>query len=106
MKIHVSLELFASPTQPFCELSGELDLIAVPAIGSGISFLFPNNQVLPINVSGFPGILRVVDVWFTPQGLGSPVSAKLEDVVLGSRDDALAVMQFLQRGSGLVANEV
>jgi len=106
MKIHLTLELFASPTLPYCEVSGEIDLVTVPTIGSGISFLFPNNRVLPINVARFPGILRVTDVWFTPQGLGNPVTVKLEDLVLDSKADASAVMQFMERGFGLAGNVV
>ena len=106
MKVRVTAKLFASPVEAFAEVSCELDLVSVPAIGSGVAFLFPNNEVMPIAVPSFPGILRVSDVWFAPQSLGNAVTIKLEDVVLTSRFEAQTVMRFLEQGFGLVGDEV
>lgn len=106
MKIRITLDLFFGTAGAFGDVSGELELITVPCIGSSISLLLPANQeTLPINVEGFPGILKVVDVLFNPSALGAPVTVKLEDVVLRSEDDAREVMKYLERGFSLFGDE-
>jgi hypothetical protein len=106
MKIRISLSLFFGSTGALGDVSGELDLIAVPSVGSSISLLFPTNQqTLPINMEDFPGVLKVVNVLFNPSGIGAPVTVTLEDVVLKSESDARIVMKYLEQGFGLFGDE-
>lgn len=106
MKIHVDLSLFCGPTGAFGNAHGELDLPAVPTVGSSIMFLSPRKGVVPVVVPGFDGSVKVTDVRFAPApSLTAGVSLSLDDLVLQCEGDARRVMQYLEEGFGLLGDE-
>jgi hypothetical protein len=98
---HIDFSIFLSDGSAFGNIHGELELPSIPRIGEGISFLFPNNGVMPIVLPEFLGILRVENVTYTPQSLGTSISISLDSVVLRNSADALSLWEFMQAGYGL-----
>jgi hypothetical protein len=105
MKINVDLSLFYGSTGAFGRVSGEIDLPVVPQMGNTVSFMFPNNDVLPVIVKGFDGLVTVAGVRFAPQSLKTAVTLDLGEVVLETREDARKVMTYLEEGFGLFGEE-
>ena len=105
MKLNIELSLFYGSTTAFGNMSGELDLPTVPQTGNTISFMFPNNNVQPVVVGGFDGLLTVSGVRFAPQSLKTAVTLDLGEVVVQTREDARRVMTYLEHGFGLFGDE-
>jgi len=105
MKLNVDLSLFYGSTGAFGRVSGELDLPAIPQTGNTISFMFSNNDVAPVIVNGFDGLVTVAGVRFAPQSLKTPVTLDLGEIVLHTREDARKVMTYLEEGFGLFGDE-
>lgn len=105
MKINIQASIYTTAGAAVGQISGTLELQAVPPIGTAISFLFTNNDVASIVVPHFSGILRVIDVTFVPNALRASISLNLEDLVLESVDDARIVMKYLEQGFGLFGDE-
>ena len=98
---HIDFSMFLSDGSAFGNVHGELELPSIPRVGEGISFLFPNNGVLPIALPEFLGILQVENVTYAPQASGTSVWLSLDPVVLGNSADALSLCEFMQAGYGL-----
>jgi hypothetical protein len=103
VKIRIDVSIFSSPIAAYGNVSGPIDLVAVPSVGNTVSFLSPKNGVPGIQVSGFSGVLKVTDVRFSPNSPTDPVSVCLEDVVTESVGAAQEVMGFLESGFDLFA---
>jgi hypothetical protein len=101
---HLDFSVFLSDGSAFGNVDGQMELPGIPRIGESISFLFPNNGVMPVVLPDFPGILRVEGVIYTPQALGTPISLSLEPVTLRTSADAITLFAFLQSGYGLYGN--
>ncbi|GAB3358583.1 hypothetical protein GCM10027430_29250 [Lysobacter tyrosinilyticus] len=100
----IDFSIFLSDGSAFGNVDGELELPGIPRIGESISFLFPNNGVMPIALPDYPGILRVENVSYAPLALGTSVLLSLEPVTLRTSSDALALCEFLQASYGLYGN--
>jgi len=105
MKLNLQLALFCGSTAAFGNISGEIDLPAVPQTGNTISFMFPNNDVHPVIVNGFDGLLAVIGVRFAPQSLKTAITLDLGEIMLQTREDARKVMTYLENGFGLFGDE-
>src|SRR5258706_7488472 len=106
MKVHVDLSLFYGATGAFGNVHGDLELAAVPFIGSSVVLAPALNETLPVLVPGFNGIVKVTDVRFAPAtSLVREVSLSLDDLALQSVDDARQVMKYLEEGFGLFGDE-
>ncbi|SHM96348.1 hypothetical protein [Rhizobacter sp. OV335] len=105
MKLNLELALFYGSTAAFGNMSGEIDLPVVPQTGNTISFMFPNNDVQPMIVSGFDGLLTVAGVRFAPQSLKTAITLDLGEITVQTREDARKVMTYLENGFGLFGDE-
>lgn len=106
MKVHIDLSLFYGASGAFGNVHGDLELVAVPFIGSSVVLAPALNETLPVLVTGFNGIVKVTDVRFAPAtSLVKGVSLSLEDLVLESAEDARKVMNYLEEGFGLFGDE-
>jgi hypothetical protein len=102
---NLDFSVFVDPSTAFGNVTGNIELAAVPRIGEQISFLFPKNGVSPIILPGFQHALRVEGVIYNAN---SPVAAtliSLETVVLTSASDAMLLFKFLEDGFGLFGSE-
>lgn len=105
MNIYVDLSVMSSEVSPGGRVSGILDLVAVPEIGSTLVLARPSNGVPYISVDGFTGHLRITDVRFEPSSEAVSVALSLEDVTVPTMTDVRKVMSFLTEGFGLSAEE-
>jgi hypothetical protein len=105
MKIYIDLSVLTNAAA-VGRVHGELELAAVPPIGSRLVLSSPKNGVLPIQVSGFTGQLRICEILFWPVSPDTvSVSLMLDDVVVASISEGREVMKFLEDGFGLYVDE-
>ncbi len=103
MKIAVDLSVFVKDVKSVGRVSGFLELEGLPSRGDTVSFFLPLDiQVPPCTVRDCNLLLEVERVIFTPlpNAIGG-VSLSLEDLVLQSDKDALAVVKYLESGFNL-----
>lgn len=107
MKISIDISLFfGKDGSAFGNVHGQLELVAVPSVGSLVNFVFPLGSTPPLNIDRFSGFLAVKTVRYTPMPcVGAPVSLEMEDVILNDRDTASALMSYLVKGFGLYGDE-
>lgn len=107
MRIAVDLSIFVKDVKSVGSISGFLELEAFPSKGDVVSFLFPlDTQAAPCTVRDCNLLLEVERVTFTPlpSAIGG-VSLSLEDLILQSDQDALAVVKYLESGFNLFFDE-
>lgn len=105
MKIYLDFSVLAADGAAVGRISGAIDFVAIPPIGSLIVLTRPANGVLPITVDGFSGHLQVAGLRFEPSSSTTSIAASLEDVVVPTGADGLKVMRYLADGFGLFAEE-
>ncbi|MCW7541263.1 hypothetical protein OOT46_25975 [Aquabacterium sp. A7-Y] len=105
MKIYVDFSVFSSDGTAVGRVSGTVDLVAVPPLGSFLMLNQPRNGTMPKFIEGFTGRLRVTELQFQPSLEEVGVAASLEDVVVPSVEDARELMRFFQEAFGLSPDE-
>ena len=101
MKIKIDVSVFTNDAA-IGMVDGEIKLPVVPAIGSIICMSTPLNRVAL--VKEFDTHLKVENVLFSP-GEAATVILMLEDIVAESREKALEIMTYLEKGFDLLATE-
>jgi len=101
MKVAIDISIFTSSDGAFGNTSGSMDLDVAPQVGDTVSFAFPKTNLA--RVAGFSGMLRVENRVLDAGG-GLNVTLALEDIVVASTADAWAVVEYLEKGFGLVTN--
>jgi hypothetical protein len=105
VKIYLDFSVLSEGGPAVGRMSGAIDFIAVPPIGSSIALTRTSNGVPPIVLPGFTGFLRVEALRFEPSTTEVSISASLEDVFVRSVADGLKLMRYLADGFGLFAEE-
>jgi hypothetical protein len=105
MNVYVDVSVMSSEVAAGGRVSGVLDLVAIPPIGSTLVLSRPTNGVRYISVDGFTGHFRVADVRFEPSSEAVSVALSLEDVTVPKMSDVRNVMNFLAEGFGLSVEE-
>lgn len=105
MKIYLDFSILGSEGSAFGRVSGVVDFVAVPPIGSSIVLSRPAKAIAPAYIGGFNGQLRVEDLRFEPSSVDVSIAASLESVVVASIDEARKVMKYLEEGFGLIGDE-
>lgn len=107
MKVYVDLSVFVGDETALGMVSGDLELAFLPPIGSSIAFTTPLDGVGPVEVPGFNGLVKVENLLLHPMNDRVSVAAAvfLADVVVRSKHDGKAVMDYLERGFGLMSVE-
>jgi hypothetical protein len=100
VKFHVDFSLFTD-TDSIGVISGALESQVLPRVGETVALIFPPNGVLPIDIAGFKGLLRVETVLHAANRLDSQPSLSLQSVVLSSVEDANVLAAYLESGFGL-----
>ena len=104
MKIGISLDVFSFDEYAVGCVSGTIELPVVPRVGECISFIFNDNNISPINISGFRGLCKVESVLHSLSGQGDPIALSRESAHLKTLSDAKAVMKYLCDGFDLKAD--
>lgn len=105
MKVHVDVSIYTK-YEAVGNNSGTIDFSYVPSIGDSVSFLNPTSKSVRA-ASEFNRLLKVVNRVILP--LGSAGDAEviciyLEDLILDSREEALAALDYFEVGFGLLAD--
>ena len=99
MKIYIDFSLFDSPTSDFGSITGELDVSESPIVGSKV--FFKHKGLLCVTPS-FSGSLLIISVQDGSDINGNEMlSVSLDDVVVGSRTEAVNLADKLNRNFGL-----
>lgn len=103
MKIHIDISVFVRGDVAFGRVSGNLELDALPAIGTKIALINPSKKWLPEKIHGFDWSLNITNISFAPLTDSSPslTMLSLQDVCLDSTDDAEKFMNFAEKGFDL-----
>jgi hypothetical protein len=105
MKFDVDISVFTEPTGAYATVTGQLDLVGAPERGDVISLRFPANAVDKIpSISGFPGLLEVKQRIFSVGERGT-ILLQLDDLVVGSEEDAINLSRYLEKGFGLFVDK-
>jgi len=107
MKVHIDVSVLIGEKAALGMVSGELDLLLVPPIGSSIALTRPAEGVGPVDVPGFNGLLKVEKLLIYPVDakLQVYVTVMLEDIIVYTEKDGKNVMDYLERGFGLFSVE-
>jgi hypothetical protein len=104
MRVHIDFSVMTADGQAIGNIEGQLDFEVLPALGDTVSFLFSPKGVLPPENSGLIGSIKVVDRVFRPNPKFDAVILMLSDLVVGTRGQALTLMNYFEAGFGLFAN--
>ncbi|GAB7126062.1 hypothetical protein JCM19000A_05690 [Silvimonas sp. JCM 19000] len=97
MKIYLDFTLYHSPTSAYGNVTGFIDLLALPQVNDDIVLLNTlGDEYLP-----FRGSLKVTSTGPAAAGLGADASVILEDVVLSSTSAAESLSTLLENEAGL-----
>jgi hypothetical protein len=100
MEVSIDIDLLAAPSTAVGQISGKLDLLALPHIGETLSFMFnKTDAVFPIG-SGFSGLLKVENVIY-PVDRGFPPIVGLEPIQATSGEHAQSIARYLEDAFGL-----
>jgi hypothetical protein len=102
---HIDFSVFLADGTAYGNVAGTMELPFVPRVGENISFLFPDNGVMPLVVPEFSGIQRVNNVTYNLSELSAQVLLSLEDVTLATRAQAQDLFHFFYKGYGLCGYE-
>ncbi len=103
MIIYIDFSLFTDQNSFGC-VSGNLQVVEVPQSGDSVSFLFPTNEV-DINLpSTFSGFLTVTNRVISVGPSIHPISLSLSDVVVPTRENAIELVTYLEKGFGLLTD--
>lgn len=105
MNIYIDLSVMTIEESAGGRVSGVLDLVAVPPVGSTVMLARPPNEIPFVVVAGFTGHLKVTEVRFEPSSHTVSVAISLEDVTVPTMAEARKVMKFLTEGFGLSAED-
>ena len=100
VRVYVDFSIFLSTTAAGV-VSGFLDSPTLPRVGETISFVSPGNEVLPVSLTGFTGLLRVEQVIHRANRGDAPITLSLESVTLDSESEVSALARLLEKGFGL-----
>jgi hypothetical protein len=70
-------------------------------VGDTISFVTPPNEVQPLSLAGFTGLLNVEHVIHRANRGDEPISLSLEPIKLDSALQVSSLARFLETGFGL-----
>lgn len=100
MKTNIDFSIFSAGSA-FGKISGDVDCLVVPMVGDIIAFTFaPNNLAIPFG-HNFGGHLKVTDRIIVPNRNESVLTLVLEDMVIGTQEQALNICRYLEAGFGL-----
>ena len=99
MKVDIDFSVFTSPSDAYGNVTGSLELCALPAVGDRVSFLFARDSSLP--GSSFDGFLVVTDRIFDAEQGACTIG--LEELVATSASEAEMLMKYFEAGFGLLA---
>jgi TetR/AcrR family transcriptional repressor of bet genes len=100
VRVYIDFSVFLRTTSAGV-VSGFIDSPTLPRVGETISFVSPQNDPLPVSLSGFTGLLKVEQVIHRANQGDEPISLSLESVILDSASDVNALARFVERGFGL-----
>ncbi|HEY2146143.1 MAG TPA: TetR/AcrR family transcriptional regulator [Steroidobacteraceae bacterium] len=100
VRVYVDFSVFLPSTSAGI-VSGFIDSPTLPRVGETISFVSPKNDVLPVSLAGFTGLLKVEHVIHRANRGDEPIALSLESVTLDSELDVSALARFLEKGFGL-----
>lgn len=106
MNIHVDCSLFCKETGALGRIHGSLKLPCVPLIGSSVSFLHPKpNFIFPV-INEFSGVIKVASVLLEANCEEDGVIVLLEDILVSTKADGLALVNYFCDGFDLYFDEV
>jgi hypothetical protein len=100
VRVYVDFSVFLPSTSAGI-VSGFIDSPTLPRVGETISFVSPKNDVLPVSLAGYSGLLKVEHVIHRANRGAEPIVLSLESVTLGSELDVSVLARFLEKGFGL-----
>lgn len=99
MKVDIDFSVFTSPSDAYGNVTGSLELCALPVVGDRVSFLFARDSSLP--GSSFDGFLVVTDRRLDAEQ--GTCTIGLEELVATSASEAEILMKYFETGFGLLA---
>ena len=102
MRIGIDVSIFTRTDGSYGHATGTIELELIPQVGDTLSFVFPKIAGAAIP-RGFAGVLKVSDRVLDVAGK-TPITLMLEDLMLGSVEDARAVSKYLADGFEMIVN--
>lgn len=105
MKFDVDMSVFTESAGAYATVSGKLDLVDAPIAGDVISLRFPANSVDDIpKASSILGHIKVKKRIFSLGDHGA-ILLQLDDLVVGTEEDATDISRYLEDGFGLFVDK-
>lgn len=100
MEVRVDFSLFSSPTRAYGNVVGELDLPALPPVGSRLNLAPPLGSALP--APSFPGFCDrlLVESHIPSAGCDARAMVLLESIVLDDEEQARETMRYFEQAFG------
>jgi len=102
MKVNIDFSIFSKDKGAFGNITGSIELAVVPQSGDTIVFDFPVGGVT-VDSSLFNGVMKVTDRILSANSGADGVSISLNDIVVGTEEDAATVARYLEKGFNLFA---
>lgn len=104
MRVRIDFSVFTSSGDAIGHIDGEIDCVVEPIIGDTICLMLAPNQTPIPSGHEHGGLLKVTDRTIRPNERGSLLSLSLSDMVVDTRENALALMDYFESGYKLFAN--
>ena len=101
MKIAIDFSVNTVSGDAVGSVDGQMDFDVEPLIGDTIYFSSASDGVAIPNGHRYGGLLKVQERIIRPNHKSNCVTLSLEDLTVESRDQALAVMQYMEVSYGL-----
>lgn len=103
MKVRIDFSVYTA-SEAIGNVEGEIVCVVEPQIDDTISFMFsPGGKGIPHGHQA-GGLLKVEGRIIRPNQMDVPLSLSLSDMVVDTREHALALMRFFESGYNLFVN--
>lgn len=103
MKFSVNFSIFIGDTSAYGNIDGAMEFDLVPCAGDIIYFIPDDSSIICPNISGFRDQLEVTERIFISNQ--KDIRLHLEDIILTSKEDAVALSTYLVKGYNFFLNE-
>ncbi|WP_153066778.1 hypothetical protein [Xanthomonas arboricola] len=104
MKVKVDFSVSTKNGEAIGSVDGELELTTTPLLGDTISMISTQNGIAAPLGHDFGGQLKVIDRIISPNQDEYGLTIVLSDLIVSTKDQALAFMDYFKSGYGLHAN--
>lgn len=104
MKVNVDFSIFTGDGEAVGHIDGEIDLVVVPMQGDTISMMFAPDGVAAPPGHEFGAQLKVADRILCPNQIDGGITIVLSDMVVATKEQAIAFISYFVASYGLHAN--